>query len=69
MTIEHKIRRTPDEVCAPCPQNYEGECRAYSLPHSDAERQARTTGYGMECDESGLKRLRMARFGLKYQTV
>lgn len=69
MTVEHKIiPSTPDDVCAECVQNYKGDCCAYNLPHSDVEYQARSTGYGMECDTPGLKQIRMAHFGVRYRT-
>ncbi len=40
-TIAHKIREVPDETCQGCPQNWEGECRAYEIPHSRQEREYR----------------------------
>jgi hypothetical protein len=68
--IDHKIEiGTPDEVCAQCAQCYEGECRAMSMPHSEKEREARTTCTGMECDPPRLKQIRMMRHGLRYNTA
>lgn len=67
--IAHKITPgTPDEICEQCDQCYQEECRAMMVPHSDMERAARTTGYGMECDDSHLKGLRHRRFGVRYHT-
>jgi len=37
-TVTGKIRDVPDSVCEGCPQNYQGECRAYLVPTSDEER-------------------------------
>jgi len=37
-TVTGKIRDVPDSVCEGCPQNYQGECRAYLVPSSDEER-------------------------------
>jgi hypothetical protein len=39
--VMHKIAVVPDEMCRVCPQNYEHECRAYSIPHSKEEEAAR----------------------------
>ena len=69
--IEHKITPgTPDEVCLQCAQYYEpeGGCRAFSMPHSDEERKARTTEFGMECDSERLKDIRYTNHGVKYHT-
>ena len=67
--IEHKIvRGTPDEVCKLCSQCYEDECRAYSMPHGDKERIARTTGFGMECDAERLKQRRWEWHEVLYKT-
>lgn len=37
-----KISNVADETCQDCPQCWEGECRAFCLPHSLAERNHRT---------------------------
>lgn len=66
--IEHKIvKETPDETCRQCAQFYGGDCRALSVPHSEKERGARTTGYGMECDDEHLKEIRWKKFGVLYR--
>ena len=68
--ILHKIvAGTLDEVCLQCAQYYEPEdgCRAYSVPHSDKERDARTTKYGMECDPTRVK-ARQYLNGVLYRT-
>lgn len=62
------IRETPDETCELCTQMFDGECRAYSLPHSDEEIQSRTGKYGMECDPHNIKEIRYKRYGVKYRT-
>lgn len=68
--IPHKlISGTPDHVCRQCSQYYDGECRAFSVPHSDEERAARTSEFGMECDSEHLKRLRYKRYGVLYHTL
>jgi len=41
--VDHKIGRVSDEVCAQCAQCWEGECRAFTVPHSEAERIQRVT--------------------------
>ena len=67
--IEHKIEpRTPDEVCLNCQQLYEGECRAFSVPHSREEKEARSGPYGMECDAPHLKKVRYENWGILYHT-
>ena len=67
--VEHKIvAGTPDEVCHQCPQLWQGECRAFSVPHSLEEERARSTGYGMECDPPRIKTLRREHYGAKYHT-
>lgn len=42
--IKHKIRKVPDSVCEKCTQLWEGECRAFEVPHSRAERTSRHRG-------------------------
>ncbi len=42
--VEHKILKVDDKVCEGCPQNWEAVCRAYSMPHSEEEREFRTQG-------------------------
>ncbi len=67
--VEHKIvARTPDEVCRQCAQLWKGECRAFSVPHSQEEGRARSTFYGMECDPPHIKALRREHYGVKYHT-
>ena len=38
-----KIAKVSQEVCADCPQNYGGECRAFYIPHSEEEYLQRTS--------------------------
>lgn len=66
--IRHKIiPETPDNICKVCVQFYDGNCRAFSVPHSKAEEEARMSDYGMECDEPDLKEIRK-KMGIKYKT-
>ena len=68
LQIQYKIQpSTPDEVCRVCQQFYDGNCRAHSFPHSEAERKAREGDYGMECDPPTLKKTRMERYSVKYR--
>jgi hypothetical protein len=54
MTIPNKAYDVPDEVCILCPQCYEGECRAFEMAHSQAERYARERRGGtMYCRRYG----------------
>ena len=67
--IPHKIvPKTPDSVCLQCTQYYDGECRAFSTPHSDEERAARTSVFGLECDPEHIKKMRHDRYGVLYHT-
>ena len=67
--IKHKIvSDTLDSVCLKCSQNYHGLCRAMCIPHSNEEREARSDGYGMECDPASLKLIRTRKYGVKYRT-
>ena len=67
--IRHKIEpNTPDKTCLQCTQLYEGDCRAFNLPHSKEEEEARTGEYGTECDDLELKKIRKEKFGIKYKT-
>ena len=71
LLIEHKITpSTPDSICIQCSQYYEpeGGCRAFSMPHSDKGRDARTTEFGMECDSEHLKDIYYTRYGVLYRT-
>jgi len=36
--------RVQDEVCVGCPQNWQGQCRAYQAYHSPEEREHRSRG-------------------------
>ena len=68
MVTEKITERTPDEVCLKCSQCWEGECRAYEMPHSKEEYAHRSEGYGMECDSQSMKELRKRRYDAKYRT-
>ena len=35
--IRNKIKKVPDSTCKGCPQSWQGECRAFLLPHTDVE--------------------------------
>jgi len=59
---------TPDSVCLQCSQCYEGECRAFEVPHSEEERNARSGIYGMECDPPRHKKFEHERYGTLYHT-
>lgn len=40
--VDHKICDRPDEYCInECSQYWQGECRAFEVPHSQAEREHR----------------------------
>jgi len=41
MTV-FKLKDVDDSVCEGCSQNWDGECRAYLMPHSDEERKSRS---------------------------
>jgi len=41
MAIEHKMARVIDDLCHLCAQHWDGECRAYQMPHNEAERAQR----------------------------
>jgi len=43
--VSGKIAIVSDETCRKCSQLWQGECRAYTFPHSDAERRHREKGY------------------------
>ena len=67
--IKRKIEpNTSDKICLQCAQLYEGNCRAFHLPHSKEEEEVRTSQYGMECDDLELKKIRKEKFGIKYKT-
>lgn len=58
MHVEHKIfKNVLDSVCLGCPQNWENICRAYSMPHSQNEREFRlSNGGGMNCQPKAITR-------------
>lgn len=41
-SIKHQISSVAECVCKSCAHNWQGECRAYCRPLSDAERKRRT---------------------------
>lgn len=43
------VKGVSHETCLKCGQLWEGECRAYEVPHSEAERQARLTDRNLRC--------------------
>ena len=43
--IENKIRSVDDTVCEDCPQKWQGDCTAFQMPHSEAERIFRSIPY------------------------
>ena len=43
MTIRNKVSDVADSVCEDCPQNWQGTCRAFNLPHTEEERLHRTS--------------------------
>lgn len=51
---ERKIRKVPDTLCAKCPQQFDGECRAYMMPHSDDEYLQRKSDPRALCEERDL---------------
>ena len=42
--ILHKINNAPDSLCKKCAQLYKGECKAFSLAHTQEEYESRTKG-------------------------
>lgn len=42
--IKGKIEQVGDQICGHCAQNYQDECRAFEVPHSDQERTEREKG-------------------------
>lgn len=46
--VAHKIMDVADATCRGCPQNWQGECRAYEVPHSPEEGNQRKAG-SMNC--------------------
>lgn len=40
-TIEHKTKPVIDDLCKLCAQQWQGECRAFQMPHSDEEKAQR----------------------------
>lgn len=49
--IKGKIRKVGDEICATCSQLYEGECRAFLMPHDRKEYDYRMKDKGkMACN-------------------
>lgn len=42
--VTNKAFHVSDEICLGCSQNWEGECRAYEVPHSVAEATYRSSG-------------------------
>lgn len=42
--IRGKIRNVQDAVCKGCSQLWNGECRAFQMPHSDEEYEHRKKG-------------------------
>lgn len=48
-TIVHKIRLVDDKICLACPQCFENECRAFSMPESKAEWAQRRGNQTMLC--------------------
>jgi hypothetical protein len=45
LVVVRKIMQVEDATCRKCGQCYDGECRAYIMPHSQGEEEAR---YGKE---------------------
>jgi len=45
--IKNKIRDVSDELCVHCTQAWEGECRAYLVPHSKEEYEYRKSKGGV----------------------
>jgi len=39
--VYYKVAVVSDEFCQDCHHNFEGECRAYVLPHTKEEREQR----------------------------
>ena len=59
-TIKHKIYAVGDEVCFQCSQNYKGECKAFSIAHTQEEYLFRTKGNGKAlCQELILKQMKV----------
>lgn len=50
MKIAHKIANVSDEAFTGCPQLWEGECRAFQMTHSEAERVHRAFRPACNCN-------------------
>ena len=63
MSISNKVTTVPDEVCegdadnSPCTQLWEEECRAFQMPHSEAEREHRAVSIYRNCRGLGHENL------------
>lgn len=42
--VRNKAYLVEDELCELCPQCWQGECRAFLVPHSEEERKHRESG-------------------------
>lgn len=49
VVLNKAVPNTPDETCEECPQCWGGECRAFCVPHSEEEEEARRTDEAMKC--------------------
>ena len=66
--VMHKINKSaPDEICHECSQCYEDECRAYSVPHTEEEREQRLQS-GCECDDQHTRAIKIENHSEKYRT-
>ncbi len=52
--IYHKIKNVPDSVCEGCGQNWQSQCRAYEMPHSEEERKHRGEKTDLNCESREL---------------
>jgi len=55
--IGHKVMNVSDELCQLCAQAWQGECRAFQMPHTQEERAQR------EGDPQGLCEIPVLRWG------
>lgn len=68
MKVAHKIADVSDEVCEKCGQNWENECRAYCVAHSEEEYEHRKAGGRAACEALAVERLRKKREQKKEST-
>lgn len=60
--VYHKISNVQDSVChgyhtnKECGQLWQGECRAFSMPHSEEEKEFRLRDQSLNCEKINLNK-------------